>query len=206
VCHNEGHRQDSSTETAKSETKIEREGVDSLLDTDRTIPIVSLIGRSNSGKTTFIEKLIALLESKGIRVAIAKQHHHDVDVDVVGKDSWRYAQAGASCSIFSTPAQLSVVHKMKEQANLLELAKVAEDAGCDILIAESFGSSDEIAHYVVARTDRAEEPLLLPSQSVGIITDDDGLAENWKTAEKPIFDINNVPDFVDYLLATFPLR
>jgi|GEM_PF-3778744 len=98
------------------------------------IPIVSLVGRSNSGKTTFIEKLITILQDQGLRVACVKQHHRDVEVDVVGKDSWRYARAGAACSIIATPVQISFVHQVSEAPSLVELASMAADAGCDVVL------------------------------------------------------------------------
>ena len=45
----------------------------------RVIPILSVVGRSNTGKTTFIEKLIPVLKAKGIRVATIKHHLHDFE-------------------------------------------------------------------------------------------------------------------------------
>ncbi|MBI3353732.1 MAG: molybdopterin-guanine dinucleotide biosynthesis protein MobB, partial [Nitrospirae bacterium] len=40
------------------------------------IPIVSIVGRSNSGKTTLIEKIIPLLVKKGYRIATVKHCSH----------------------------------------------------------------------------------------------------------------------------------
>jgi hypothetical protein len=187
------------------------------------IPIVSLVGRKDSGKTTFIASLIPLLEAKGLRVACVKQHKHDVPVDIEGKDSWIYAQAGASCSIMSTSRQLSLVYQREEMADLDELAHVAARSGCHILIGESFnsfpfgggaegdghrdtcdrkrgeGHIQNLSRYVVARRDRAEEPRFSPKESTGIITDDPELARQWREAKRLAFDLNNVESFADFL-------
>ena len=57
--------------------------------------VVSIVGRSKVGKTTLLEKVIALLAAQGIRVAVIKHHHGDFEMDVPGKDTYRHKQAGA---------------------------------------------------------------------------------------------------------------
>lgn len=170
-----------------------------------SIPVISFVGRKNSGKTTFIVKLISALEGRGVKVACVKQHKHDVPVDIIGKDSWMYAQAGASCSIMSTSRQLSLVYQRKQMAELEELAEMAAVSKCDVLIGESFNAaldsdSGGIAdRYVVARQERIEEPRFSPDESAGIITDDSSLADQWNKAGKLIFDLNDAESFADFL-------
>jgi len=59
--------------------------------------IVAVVGSSNSGKTTAVEALIKGLTKRGYTVASAK-HIPDPEftIDTEGKDTWRYAKAGAS--------------------------------------------------------------------------------------------------------------
>jgi len=59
------------------------------------IPVISFVGWSGVGKTTFLVKLISVLKERGIRLAILKQDGHEFDVDVEGKDTWRFSRAGA---------------------------------------------------------------------------------------------------------------
>ena len=40
---------------------------------------ISIIGFSNSGKTTLISRLSECLEARGLKVAIAKHTHHELD-------------------------------------------------------------------------------------------------------------------------------
>ena len=47
---------------------------------------VCLVGPSDSGKTTFVESLVAELGGDG-RVATIKSIHHDIEIDPPGKDT-----------------------------------------------------------------------------------------------------------------------
>lgn len=58
-------------------------------------PVISIIGWSGVGKTTFFEKLIYVLKGKGVRLGVVKQDGHEFDVDKEGKDTWRFSKAGA---------------------------------------------------------------------------------------------------------------
>ena len=64
-----------------------------------SVPILSFVGRSNSGKTTLIERVIPELVRAGYKVATVKHAGHGFDLDTEGKDSWRHKQAGASLSL-----------------------------------------------------------------------------------------------------------
>ncbi|MGL4466119.1 MAG: molybdopterin-guanine dinucleotide biosynthesis protein MobB, partial [Plesiomonas sp.] len=46
-----------------------------------TLPILGIVGYSGSGKTTLLKALLPLLRQQGIRPALIKHTHHDVDVD-----------------------------------------------------------------------------------------------------------------------------
>ena len=66
--------------------------------------VLGFAGYSGSGKTTLLEKLIPRLTARGLRVAVVKHTHHDVDWDTPGKDSWRHRQAGATKCCWPRPA------------------------------------------------------------------------------------------------------
>lgn len=52
------------------------------------IPTISIVGRSDVGKTTLIEKLIPEIKRRGYSVATIKHTAHNFDIDKRGKDSW----------------------------------------------------------------------------------------------------------------------
>jgi molybdopterin-guanine dinucleotide biosynthesis protein MobB len=72
------------------------------------IPTVSVVGKSNSGKTTLVEKLIAELTARGFKVASVKYTAHHFDPDTEGKDTWRHTKAGAVASALVTPEKTAL--------------------------------------------------------------------------------------------------
>jgi molybdopterin-guanine dinucleotide biosynthesis protein MobB len=84
------------------------------------IPIISVVGWSGSGKTTYLEQLIPRLASRGIRVCAVKHHSHEFEIDIPGKDSWRLKRAGAAVSIISSPNKIAIT----------------ADTGCDLTLSE----------------------------------------------------------------------
>ncbi len=75
-------------------------------------PIVSVVGKSKSGKTTLIEKLIQELKSRGYRVATIKHIPQGVSFDEPGKDSWRHLQAGSEAASFSSTHSQTNTHSL----------------------------------------------------------------------------------------------
>jgi molybdopterin-guanine dinucleotide biosynthesis protein MobB len=72
--------------------------------------IVSVVGRKNSGKTTLLVELAAELRRRGVRVASIKHSHHEFDMDVPGKDSWRHFHEGAvEAVVVASPTRLALV-------------------------------------------------------------------------------------------------
>ncbi|MEX1303174.1 MAG: molybdopterin-guanine dinucleotide biosynthesis protein B, partial [Desulfotignum sp.] len=79
-----------------------------------TPPIISIAGKSNSGKTTFAVKLISELTRRGYRIGSVKHTHHDIDMDRKGKDSWRHKQAGAEATLLITDQQIAMIKDREE--------------------------------------------------------------------------------------------
>lgn len=60
------------------------------------VPVLGIVAvKSNSGKTTLLEKLIHALAEQNVRVSVVKHVHHDFDLDSPGKDSFRFREAGS---------------------------------------------------------------------------------------------------------------
>jgi molybdopterin-guanine dinucleotide biosynthesis protein MobB len=101
------------------------------------IPIVSIVGRSKSGKTTLIERLIPEFIKRGYRVATIKHHGKDFQIDHEGKDSWRHKEAGAHKVAISSPQKVALIEDCSQELSLAELA-ARFIRGADIIIAEGF--------------------------------------------------------------------
>src|SRR2546425_248406 len=71
-------------------------------------PILCFVGRSNSGKTTLIERVIPVLAREGYRIATIKHAGHGFDLDTEGKDSWRLKRAGAKTVLGTSRGSLAM--------------------------------------------------------------------------------------------------
>ena len=74
----------------------------------KAVSVLGFSGFSGSGKTMLIEKLIPLLEQKGVRTAVIKHDAHGLRFDTEGKDSRRFAAAGTACSLVNGPSESAI--------------------------------------------------------------------------------------------------
>jgi molybdopterin-guanine dinucleotide biosynthesis adapter protein len=100
-------------------------------------PIVSIVGKSSTGKTTFLEKLIHELAVRGYKVATIKHSHHSISFDNPNKDSWRHAQAGAAATMVSSTSSFQIIKSLPKELSIDELARyLGEDY--DLILTEGF--------------------------------------------------------------------
>lgn len=163
-----------------------------------TIPIVSVVGRSDSGKTTFLEKLIHELAERGVTVATAKHHAHECDIDTPGKDSWRHARAGAVTTMVSSPRQFGVIRKMEREYSLLDMSRIAGELGSDILLTEGF-KYEGINRIEVSRKVRSDDLICTPNEMLALVTDNDEIA----CPGVPRFGLDDAVGVADLIEARF---
>ena len=104
---------------------------------DRTPPVVLFVGPSGSGKTILVEKVIARLRREEIKVGAIKRTHHDADLDTMGKDSWRFREAGANPIILAGDDMLGFIERPFGAITLPSLIKFFSDKA-DIIMVEGF--------------------------------------------------------------------
>jgi len=106
------------------------------------VPVLAVVGRKNSGKTTVIEGLISELTKRGFQVATVKHvSKKGFSMDTEGKDTWRHSEAGANPVIVVSDKETAI--KMKrgiEKFSLEDTVKFAEANGADIVMLEGFSS------------------------------------------------------------------
>ena len=146
-----------------------------MIERAHTVPVVSIVGKGDSGKTTFLEKLIRELSGRGVHVATVKHHVHDYDIDVPGKDSWRHARAGAVTAMVSSPDKFSLVSRVEHERTLPELALIAADTGADILLTEGY-KRVATTRIEIARRARSESLISAAEDLIALVTDMPGLA------------------------------
>jgi molybdopterin-guanine dinucleotide biosynthesis protein B len=103
---------------------------------ERRPPILSFVGHSGSGKTTFIEKLIPVLTQTGIKVAVIKHDVHGFEMDKPGKDTWRHKKAGAAATIISSSNRIGLVMDSNHDHQPHELVPML--GSVDLIITEGY--------------------------------------------------------------------
>lgn len=99
------------------------------------IPLLSIVGKSNTGKTTLLERLIPELTARGYRVASIKHSLHPFDFDREGKDSWRHRKAGARLTVLASPREVALVETVDHDLDYEEMEeRYIRDV--DIILAE----------------------------------------------------------------------
>ena len=150
------------------------------------IPIVSIVGKSNSGKTTLLEKIIADLTHRGYRIATIKHNRHGFDIDHEGKDSYRHKKAGAHTTVVSSPHQLALVQDVDHDHSFEEI-RDKFISGADIILTEGFKVND-YPKIEVFRTELKRD--LISSRK-------DGLVAVAADVKLDIDDPKTVADFIE---------
>ena len=133
-----------------------------------SVPVISVVGRGNVGKTTFLEKLIRELKRRGYRVAVIKHYEHDFEIDQPGKDSWRLTQAGSDVAVIAAPQKLALVRRLQAELQLDEV--IATLPPVDIVLTEGYKQANkpkiEVVRKLVTR-----ELLFAPPELIAAVTD-----------------------------------
>jgi molybdopterin-guanine dinucleotide biosynthesis protein B len=160
------------------------------------IPIVSIVGTSDSGKTTLIEKLVPELVRRGYKVATIKHDVHGFEVDREGKDSWRHKQAGAHTVVISSPQKLALIRDVDHDAELVELRdKYIQDV--DIILSEGFKKNSQ-PKIEVFRKERRRELLCAREDNLLAIASNQPF-----NIGVPCFDLEDARGIVDLIVEKF---
>jgi molybdopterin-guanine dinucleotide biosynthesis protein B len=162
------------------------------------IPVVSFVGNSGVGKTTFLEKLIRELKVRGYRVAAIKHDAHKFDIDYPGKDSWRLTQAGSDVTVISSRDKLALVERPGSERSLEDLTRMVSDR-VDTVLTEGYRGAGAMkvevsrkahSHVLTARLD----------DLIAIVTDE--------SFDYPVpqFDLEDALGVADFLERRFSLR
>ncbi len=130
----------------------------------RRPPAIAVVGRKNSGKTRVIEILTKELTKRGYKVAAVKHvPKKDFTIDTEGRDTWRFANAGAKIVVAVSPMEIATIEKGDTRG--LTLNDVVERCRkSDLIIVEGFrellGENLEVPKIVAVKNiDEALEAL-----------------------------------------------
>jgi molybdopterin-guanine dinucleotide biosynthesis protein B len=162
--------------------------------------IVSFIGRSNSGKTTFITKILPLFCDLGLKVGTVKNTHHKVDFDQPGKDSLLHRQAGSTQVLLLTDEQLALYSLRDKKLSLNEMVK-KWFPDFDLVISEGFKNED-CFKVEISRKGNHKLPLYLNNYNIqAFISDYPPTITNI-----PLFNLNEVEPVFNWLCQELQLK
>jgi len=160
------------------------------------IPIVSIIGKSNTGKTTLIEGLIREITHRGYRVATIKHNRHGFEIDHEGKDSWKHRRAGAHLTVIASPEQVALIEDTKKDYTIAELRDryIRE---VDIIIIEGY-KKNPYPKIEVYRKEISARPLATREENlIAMVTDDP------VTVDVPRFHKEDITELTDLIVDLF---
>jgi len=154
-------------------------------------PVVSIIGKSKSGKTTLLEKLIRELKSRGYRVATIKHTPQDLSFDEPGKDSWRHTRAGSEATVLSSSDKLVLIKPASGDISLEQIAHLLGEE-YDIILTEGFRQGN--APKIEVHRQQVGPPLASVKKLIAIATDE---PLEIKTRQFSLEDIKGLADFLE---------
>jgi len=155
--------------------------------------VIAVTGRSDSGKTRLILKLLPALKKKGYRVAVAKHCPHGFDLDVEGKDSWRFTHAGGAGTLLTSEDRLAVI-RPRAGASSVEGYAQNHFADFDFVLMEGYNYEPGLKKILlVRRIIGALDPPLNEAEIVAYVSDMP------IDTEKPVYDPDDESGIVSLL-------
>ncbi|MEA3442824.1 MAG: molybdopterin-guanine dinucleotide biosynthesis protein B [Chloroflexota bacterium] len=156
---------------------------------------VCIVGKSSAGKTTIMEQLVRELKERGYKVAAVKHAPKEIAIDMPGKDSWRFAQAGSEAVLASSANKIAFVENTDRDYNVDEILRIL-GSRFDVVLMEGFkkGRAPKIE---VHRKELGEE-LVCPAAVLSAVISDEPLA-----VDVPLFSFNDIKNIADFIEKNF---
>ncbi len=161
-------------------------------------PVITIIGKSGSGKTTLLEKLIRELTDHGYRLATIKHHSHSgFDIDIPGKDSWRFAQAGSKHVVISAPEKVASYYQVDGELSLDQITNNIQDV--DLILVEGYKNAHKPTIEVI-RSQVYQEIISDPKYCLAIVSD------MHIHTTLPLFGLNDIHGISNFIIQTISNR
>ena len=164
-------------------------------------PVVSIVAKSGTGKTTLLEKLIAEMKRRGYKIGVVKHDAHRFEIDHEGKDSWRLTQAGANTMVISSSEKLAMVKKYPPEEELsIDDTVRTYFQDVDLVLTEGFKKSN-MPKIEVHRRERSQKLLCRDEdydETLVAVASDSIL-----DIDVPVYDINDTEGLCDLIIERY---
>mgnify|MGYP003205544328 CR=1 FL=1 len=153
LLHKEGGRSGVWDRAERQAAAVEAAAADGNAPASAPVAVApAFIGYQNSGKTTLVEKVIAELTRRGLRVGSLKHHgHHGFDIDVPAKDTWRHHQAGSKHVGLICATRWAEYADTREEDEMPACELLSRYNDVDVVIIEGY-KTEGFDNIVVARS------------------------------------------------------
>ena len=154
--------------------------------------ICAIVGKSRSGKTQLVQKLISELRRRGHSVAAIKYCSKGFELDLEGKDSQLFAQAGAEAVAICSPDRLAVLQRAPSDLDLTAVARTYFDH-FDVVLVERGRGAPGLKRIEVLEPGSAQQPESSGEELIGVV------ADKHVALDKPVFGHNEIGPIADLL-------
>lgn len=160
------------------------------------VPIISIVGYSDAGKTTLIEKIVPVLKGRGYRVGTVKHADHESSLDTEGKDSWRHYAAGADTVVVASNAKIVMIRRKEKtpEDSGEELAKIAPYfSDMDLVLTEGYKQAPYPKIEIFRPSGDAEPACAHDPRLIALVSDVD------LPIRVPRFGLDDIEKLVDFI-------
>ncbi len=171
------------------------------------IPVVSIVGKSKSGKTTLICALIKELKNQGYKIATIKHDIHGFDIDKPGKDTWKHGEAGADAVVIASPYKMALIERLETERSIDDIVENKLDRDTDLILTEGYKKGPKPKIEIV-RTQKDPEPLCgQEDKLLAFAAQNPGQIE--KKAQRlgvPVYDWEDYTGLTNFILNQFQIK
>jgi len=161
-------------------------------------PVISFVGKHNSGKTTLLTRVIEVLVKKNIKTAVIKHAASELDINSAN-DSDRLFNAGASRVYASSPGKTLEYSRSSAEMDLKDICNRVSN-GVDLVLTEGF-KKEPYPKIEVLRSAISKKTMDLNNVVARVA--DFNLGEN---DSKQVFQFNQHDEIAEFIIDLFNLN
>jgi molybdopterin-guanine dinucleotide biosynthesis protein MobB len=156
--------------------------------------LYGVTGWKNAGKTGLMERLVAEMVARGLRVSTVKHAHHSFDVDHPGRDSYRHRQAGAGEVLLASRHRVALMRELRGETEPPLSDLLAMLAPCDLVLIEGY-KRDRHPKIEAYRAETGNALIAPGDPTIRAVASDVAL-----DLDRPVFDLDDTGAIADFIL------